>query len=137
MTPLAKRLRALAQDGQAMLEISERGAVAKRTNVANRAQVSAVSSQVNRERMSEREFVRMFGDKIKKVRYSHRADYVGLIVLGRFQGFIITSDYSGERKLRLIDVDEQGKSRVTRRFLRVKQHDSISNLQRGLLKWVR
>jgi hypothetical protein len=137
MKPLNERLKGLAQDGKGMIAIAERGAIARRTNVSNRAQVSAVSTQTNRERMSEREFVRMFGDKVKKVRLSNRADYVGLTVLGKFQGFTITSDNSGVRKLRLIDIDEEGRSHVTARFLRIKAHDSISNLQRGLLKWVR
>lgn len=91
---------------------------------------------VKREELSERAFVRSFGDKVKKVRYSGRSDFVGLLMVGRFQGIFVTADPSGERKVRLVDVDD-GKIHVTKRYLRVQSHDSISNLQRGLLKYVR
>lgn len=94
------------------------------------------SDQPNRERMSEREFVRAFGTKVAKVRYSGRADFVGLTVLGRQQGFTITRGEGDARKIRLIDIDG-GVVKVTPRYLPVKSNESISNLQRGLLKWVR
>ena len=108
----------------------------KKVDREHRLHNSCSSSNPNRERMTEREFVRSFGDKVKHVRLSNRADYVGLLLLGKFQGFLITSDDSGERKVRLVDI-EDGKWHVTRRALRVKSHDSISNLQRGLLRYVR
>lgn len=93
------------------------------------------SGEKNRERMSEREFVRAFGTKVAKVRYSNRADFVGLTVLGREQGFLI-AQHGDTRRIRLIDI-ENGVAKVTHRYLEVKANDSISNLQRGLLKWVR
>lgn len=121
---------------QQSITVIERGEEAKRSNSSLKARhVDRVQSGT-RESMSEREFVRSFGDKVKKVRWSQRADFVGLTILGRFQGFTVTSDDSGVRKVRLIDIDGT-LVHVTKRYIRVKSHDSISNLQRGLLKYVR
>lgn len=126
----------LLRDLQETRKVIERGEEAKRSNSSLKAH-HADRVQSGRESMSEREFVRSFGDKVKKVRWSQRADFVGLTILGRFQGITITlDDKSGERKVRLVDVDN-GMTHVTKRYLRVKSHDSISNLQRGLLKYVR
>jgi hypothetical protein len=74
----------------------------------------------SREPMSEREFVRKFGSKVQHVRYSNKADFVGLIVYGKWQGFMVVRDDRGNRKIRLIDVDYDernihGSVRVTRR----------------------
>lgn len=94
-----------------------------------------VRGQKSRETMSQRAFVRSFGDKVKKVRYSDRADFVGMVLLGKQIGFMVV-EIDGVRKLRLIDVDGV-KIHITNRFLPLKDSDSLSNLQRGLLKWVR
>ena len=135
---LADRIDHLVRDAKSFVTLVERGEEAKKTNTSLHAQVSVVSSQKNRERLSERQFVRGFGDKVKKVRYGNRADFVGLLVLGKFQGFIVTSDQrAGVRRVRHMDIDQQGHSHITRRFLELKDHESLSNLQRGLLKWVR
>ncbi len=90
---------------------------------------------ISAEPESQRDFVRKFGDKVKNVRYTHRADYVGLTVLGKNTGFIITINDKQERKLRLINVVD-GKMKITNRYLRLKDAQSCCNLQRGLLAWV-
>lgn len=134
-SPQAQRAHTMAEN---MIKLLGRGAEAsRRVAQEQRYHRSCSSNEPNRERMTEREFVRSFGDKVKHVRYSNRTDFVGLVVVGKFQGFIITSDDSGVRKVRLVDIDESGKRHVTRRYLRVKSNDSVSNLQRGLLKYVR
>lgn len=131
----AQRAQTMAEN---MIKLLGRGAEASRRQaIEQRYHKGSTTDNTNREGMTEREFVRSFGDKAKHVRYSNRTDFVGLVVVGKFQGFIITSDNSGGRKLRMIDVDEKGHRHVTHRYLRLKTHDSASNLQRGLLKYVR
>lgn len=120
-----------------LIKLFYRAEKANKENAARHVQKKQIDSQPTRERLSEREFVRAFGTKVAKVRYSNRADFVGLTVLGKQQGFTITNDQHGGRKIRLIDIDAQGVSHVTHRFLPVKSNESVSNLQRGLLKWVR
>lgn len=120
-----------------LIKLFHRAEKANKENAARHVQKKPVDSQPTRERMSEREFVRAFGTKVAKVRYSNRADFIGLTILGKQQGFTITNDQHGGRKIRLIDIDAQGVSHVTNRFLPVKSNESVSLLQRGLLKWVR
>lgn len=91
----------------------------------------------SRETLSEREFVRKFGSKVKRVRYSNRADFVGLMVLGDSIGFLVVRDKSGQRKLRIIERSEVDHAvTLTNRYRPLKTEDSLSNLQRGLLAWV-
>lgn len=120
-----------------LIKLFHRADKANKENTSRHVQKKPVDSQPTRERMSEREFVRAFGTKPVKVRFSNRADFVGLTLLGKQQGFTITNDQHGGRKIRLIDIDEQGVSHVTHRFLPVRSNESVSNLQKGLLKWVR
>jgi hypothetical protein len=136
-TTLAERLRLMVQAVKHDGELFDRNKVAARRVAVEQKLHKNTYDAPNRERMSERDFIRAFGDKVKKSRLSHRADFVGLVILGNSQGFMITSDDSGVRKLRLIDVDEKGNAHVTHRYLILKDKDSLSNLQRGLLKWVR
>lgn len=113
-------------------ELAKRGAAA---NAGNRKLVADDAKDKYREQLSQRAFVRAFGDKVKSVRYSDRADFVGLMVLGQYQGFWVTKDKEG-RKLRIVDVDGMH-VHLTKRIIPLRRNDSLSNLQRGLLKWVR
>lgn len=91
----------------------------------------------SRETMSERMFVRAFGTKAKRVRYSNRADFVGLMIMGTDIGFMVVKDVDGRRKLRVLErnpVDD--KLILTNRYRVLKSQDSLTNLQRGLLNWV-
>ena len=134
MMSIAEKFR---RDMQQSIKVIERGEEARKSNSSCLRFHSDRVYVAGREEMSEREFVRSFGDKVKKVRWSQRADFVGLTILGRFQGITITLDEkSGERKVRLVDIDGDV-YHVTKRYLRVKSHNSISNLQRGLLRYVR
>ena len=90
---------------------------------------------ISAERLNERDFVRKFGSKVKQVRYSGRIDFVGLIVCVANTGFWITKTDDGLRKCRLMDIID-GKIRVTPRYLPLKNNESMSNLWRGLLRYV-
>ena len=94
------------------------------------------SGPVIAEPISERTFVRAFGDKAKRVRYSNRADFVGLMVMGHNCGFVITKPGAKVRRLRVLGVNRDGSLKVTARYLDLKSFDSLTNLQRGLLRWV-
>lgn len=110
----------------------------------NSSLLAAHASEANdpsRETMSEREFVRKFGSKVVHARYSGKPDFVGLCIYGRFTGFMVVRDSQGNRKVRLLDVladkrNIHGRVHVTPRYLRVKSHESLSLLQRGLLRYV-
>lgn len=116
-------------------KLERRGAAHRQAcDNAHRAQVAA--GDENREELSERMFVRLFGDKVAHVRYSGRADFVGLMVYGRHIGFIVTRDAKLRRRLRIITIDEQNHVRLTPRYIVLTKQDSLSNLQRGLLRWV-
>jgi len=88
------------------------------------------------EAVSERDFVRKFGTKVASVRYSGRADMVGLIVAGRESGIWITRDKNGQRWCRCIDV-KNGQMHVTERKLMLRDRDSLTFLWRGLLNWIK
>lgn len=90
---------------------------------------------MDEESMSEIAFVRAFGTKVKLVRWSNRLDMVGLILAGRFNGIWITRGADHKRRVRAVDIVD-GKLSVTHRFLLLKDKDSLSNLQKGLLNWV-
>lgn len=90
---------------------------------------------MDEESMTEQQFIRSFGTKVKGVRLSKRLDMVGLIILGQHVGIWITRGADNKRRVRAVDVVD-GKMRVTPRFLILKDKDSLSNLQRGLLNWV-
>lgn len=90
---------------------------------------------MNEEALTEQQFVRGFGTKVKAVRWSGRLDMVGLTVLGKNTGICITRGPDGKRRVRAIDVID-GKMHVTTRYLLLKDKDSLSNLQRGLLNWI-
>lgn len=89
-----------------------------------------------KEAVSERDFVRMFGTKVRKVRYSGRADFVGLMVLGHSIGFLIVKDAKNRRKARLVNVDDNNRVILTNRYIGLRHNDSLTNLWRGLLNYV-
>lgn len=129
------RFRATA-DTLAQLESVRKRGVAD--NVANRPHAAIVKRGSNREEMSQRAFVRAFGDKVKRYRLSARADFIGLMVLGFNQGIMVTGEADGShRKLRIVDVLDSGHISVTKRYITLRDNESVSNLQRGLLRWVR
>lgn len=135
---IADRIKAKARRTvEEIRELDEKLRQGRAKNAANRAQVQDHSRALNRERESERAFIRSFGDKVTRYRLSNRADFVGLLIVGKYSGLLVTGDEKGNRKLRIIDVDKDGKIAVTKRYLRLKDNESISNLQRGLLRWVR
>jgi hypothetical protein len=92
-----------------------------------------------REPLSARSFIRLFGDKVKRYRLTHRPDFVGLMVLGWQSGFVVERDEkTGLRVLRRVDVTHENHNDyvITNKALRLSHRDSVCNLQRGLLKWV-
>lgn len=90
-----------------------------------------------KETITEREFVRKFGDKVAKVRWSGRGDMVGLIVVGRTCGIWVTRCHkTGKRVVRLVDVDGRAMT-VTGRKLILRADDSLTYLWRGLLNWIK
>lgn len=89
------------------------------------------------EPLTEAEFVRKFGVKVKRVRYSRRTDFVGLILYGEHNGIWIVRSAQGTRLVRLLDLDKSGKVSVLKRFVLVRQDDSLSNMVPGLLNFVR
>lgn len=90
-----------------------------------------------KEPISERDFVRKFGTKVKKVRWSGRGDMVGLLVVGNTSGFWITRDSkTGLRHVHILDAQDNIITPTSRRFL-LKNSDSLSHMQRGLLNFVR
>lgn len=132
MTTIMQRIERNVRYFQHVHAVAEEG---KRKNAANRKLADDLARDKSREIMSERALVRSFGDKVKSVRYSGRADLVGLQVIGTYCGFLITKDASG-RKLRVVEVTGLH-YHVTKRYIRLRDNESVSNLQRGLLKWVR
>lgn len=84
------------------------------------------------EPLNEREFVREFGSKVKHVRYSGRADFVGLMVRGDRLGFMVVQAKAG-RRIRFL-MKEDGRWHVTKRYINVNHDDSVSAMQRGLLR---
>lgn len=90
---------------------------------------------VDEESMTEQQFVRSFGTKVKSVRWSKRKDMVGLVVLGLHVGIWITRGTDNLRRVRAVNVVD-GKMQITKRFLLLSDRDSLSNLQKGLLNWV-
>lgn len=92
-------------------------------------------SPENEEALTEQQFVRAFGTKVKTVRLSKRRDMVGLIVSGTHNGIWITRGADKKRRVRAVDIVD-GKLHVTSRFLVLNNKDSLSNIQRGLLNWV-
>lgn len=88
------------------------------------------------EALTEQEFVRSFGTKVKAVRLSNRLDMVGLILLGSNTGIWITRGAKdGLRRVRAVDVVD-GKVHPTARYLLLRHKDSLSNLRQGLLRWI-
>lgn len=92
------------------------------------------TANIDQEPINEREFVRGFGAKVTRVRYSGRVDFVGLIVVGKHGGFWVTAA-DGKRRLRKI-VIENGQFKVTPTMIELRNNDSVTNLKPGLLKWV-
>lgn len=89
-----------------------------------------------REDISERQFVRMFGTKVRKVRYSNRPDFVGLMILGDNIGFLIVKNEKGHRKARLINIETDNRLTLTHRYIGLRHNDSLTHLWRGLLNYV-
>ena len=90
-----------------------------------------------KEQVTEREFVRKFGTKVRKVRWSNRGDMVGLLVLGETSGIWITRDAkTGLRYARLVNVEDYNMT-VTDRKLLLRHSDSLTYLWRGLLNWIK
>lgn len=91
----------------------------------------------SKEPVTEREFVRKFGTKVRKVRWSNRGDMVGLLVLGETSGIWITRDAkTGLRYARLVNVENYNMA-VTDRKLLLRHSDSLTYLWRGLLNWIK
>lgn len=88
------------------------------------------------EELNEHQFVRKFGDKVKRVHYSKRVDMVGLLILGKTSGIWITKGDDGFRRVRVVETDKNGVMHVTRRYVQLKDGDSLTNMQPGLLRWV-
>lgn len=88
------------------------------------------------EAMSEISFVRFFGTKVKQIRWSHRLDLVGLQLLGYHNGIEIIRGADGLRRVRAVDVSN-GTITVLDREVILKERDSLVNLRRGLLNWVK
>ena len=108
-------------------------------NVHNNEQAGRTDNKKDpsRETMSERMFVRAFGSKAKRVRYSNRADFVGLMIMGTNIGFIVMREKNGKRKLRVLERDPvSDRLIITNQYRELKSEDSLTNLQRGLLNWV-
>lgn len=121
--------------------ILKRAAETGDSNSSLRAAHKPSTWDKSREPMSERQFVRAFGDKAVHYRLSNRADFVGLLVAGKNCGIMITMDGAGQRKVRLLDIlydpmHIHGQVKVTQRYLRVRDNSSVSALQKGLLKYV-
>lgn len=91
---------------------------------------------MNEEAQSEVSFVRFFGTKVKKIRWSHRLDLVGLMLLGNYNGIEIIRGADGLRRVRAVDVSGD-KIIVLNRELVLKERDSLVHLRRGLLNWVK
>lgn len=95
-----------------------------------------------REPLTARSFLRLFGEKAKHYRLTNRSDFVGLMVLGRASGFVVKRDDSGQRYIARVDVVADTTVGAPRRYveankvLTLRKSDSVSNLQRGLLRWV-
>ena len=90
-----------------------------------------------KESISERDFVRKFGTKVKKVRWSGRGDMVGLLVVGNTSGFWITRNAaSGKRYVNIIDVLDNKLMPTERKFV-LKSSASLHYMWRGLLNFVR
>lgn len=87
-----------------------------------------------REPSTETAFVRLFGDKVKQVEWSRRADFEGLIILGK-EGGIRIERRNGQRIVRLLEI-KNGHLFSLDRYYRVKEQSSLSNMQRGLLRFV-
>ena len=96
----------------------------------------SVKDRLHGEPISERAFVRAFGDKVKRVRLSNRADFVGLMIMGNSCGFTITKPSAKVRRLRVLGINNDGSLKVTTRYIDLKENDSLTNLQKGLLRWV-
>lgn len=88
------------------------------------------------EASSEIAFVRFFGAKVKQVRWSHRLDLVGLMLLGYHNGIEIVRGPDGKRRVRAVDVSN-GTVKALNRELVLKDRDSLVHLRRGLLNWVK
>lgn len=91
---------------------------------------------MNEEAQSEVSFVRFFGTKVKTIRWSHRMDLVGLMLLGNHNGIVIVRGPDGLRRVRPVDVNN-GTITVLSRELVLKERDSLTHLRRGLLNWVK
>lgn len=85
------------------------------------------------EPISEQQFVRGFGSKVRNVRFSGRADYVGLTIRGDRLGFMVVRTSKGERRIRFI-VKEDGGWHVAKKYIPVHHNDSIAAMQKGLLR---
>lgn len=91
----------------------------------------------SKEQITERDFVRKFGTKVKKIRWSGRGDMVGLLVVGNTSGFWITRNANtGKRYVTILDANNNQLIPTERRFV-LKHHDSLHYMWRGLLNFVR
>lgn len=86
------------------------------------------------EPMTQREFVRHFGSKVKKVRYTDARDFVGLMVVGTRMGFTIVR-HKDHRRIRIV-VMEDGRWAPTKVYIPLRDKDSASYMWRGLLRYV-
>ena len=102
----------------------------------------APNTNEKREPLTARSFLRLFGEKAKRYRLTNRSDFVGLMILGWSSGFVVKRDDKGQRYIARVDVVADSSVGAMYRYveankvLTLRTSDSVSNLQRGLLKWV-
>lgn len=95
-----------------------------------------------REPLTARSFLRLFGEKAKRYRLTNRSDFVGLMILGWSSGFVVKRGDDNKRYIARVDVVTDSSNGGVARFveankvLTLRKTDSVSNLQKGLLKWV-
>lgn len=91
-------------------------------------------SNVPREPMTEHEFVRKFGTKVKIVHFGGRPDFVGLTLKGERLGFMVVK-HGEQRRIRVI-MKEGNHWTVTKVYIPLRHDDSASFMWRGLLRYV-
>ena len=122
--------------------------LAKLGKINGSSNVNALHSDITantnekREPLTARSFIRLFGEKAKHYRLTNRSDFVGLMVLGWASGFVVRRDDEGKRYIARVDVvtDSRGGKLIryveANKELSLRTCDSVSNLKRGLQRWV-
>lgn len=84
---------------------------------------------------SEKDFVRSFGAKVKRVRLSGRTDYIGLLVMGSSTGFLVHRVDGKRCMTKTVAVGDRLVH--SERAIILEQRDSMAQLHKGLLNWVK